>query len=132
MLCIFRKGRAGRVQPGESYHLIPKDTYERLEEFPKPQILCTSLEKVVLDCKSYSEEKVETFLSQLPEPPDDSAVNKAISELMKMGALDADEKLTHLGKRIATFTEHPTLAKAVVLARIFWYKTFQFKVKTNL
>lgn len=46
-----RAGRAGRVQPGESYHLYSSEKLEQMETFPKAEILRIPLEKVVMDIK---------------------------------------------------------------------------------
>lgn len=116
---LCRKGRAGRVKKGESYHFITRRQYESLDEFPKPEILRISLEKTVLDCKTYSTEKVENFLGSMPQPPRISAVKKAISDLQILGALNDNQDLTSLGKKIALFTIHPKLSKAMVYSSIF-------------
>ncbi|KAJ4430295.1 hypothetical protein ANN_22508, partial [Periplaneta americana] len=47
-----RKGRAGRVQPGECYHMYSRHTFENLNKFPIPELLRLPLEQTVLDCKS--------------------------------------------------------------------------------
>ncbi|KAL7291092.1 hypothetical protein TKK_0015221 [Trichogramma kaykai] len=114
-----RKGRAGRVTEGESYHFITRDQYECLELYPKPEVLRVSLEKVVLDSKTYSHEKAVNFLGEMPQPPRLSAVNKAVMDLQQLGALDYNENLTALGKRIAMFTIHPKMSKAMVYSTIF-------------
>jgi HrpA-like RNA helicase len=46
-----RRGRAGRVRPGECYHMYSRDTYDALMKFPIPEVLRVPLEKTVLDCK---------------------------------------------------------------------------------
>lgn len=46
-----RAGRAGRVQPGESYHLYSLDKFEQMDIFPQAEILRIPLEKVVMDIK---------------------------------------------------------------------------------
>ncbi|XP_046753606.1 ATP-dependent RNA helicase DHX30-like [Diprion similis] len=114
-----RKGRAGRVQPGESYHFITKDKYESLSAFPIPEIMRAALQRIVLECKTYTLEKAAEFFSQLPEPPRTSSVQNAINELIEIGALNKNEDLTALGKRIALFPAEPRLSKAMVYAAIF-------------
>jgi ATP-dependent RNA helicase DHX30 len=57
----------------------------------------------------------------MPEPPSHEAVTQAVDELIHLGALDENEMLTPLGRRIAMFTTHPKLSKALVHAAIFRY-----------
>lgn len=45
----------------------------------------------------------------------------AVSELQLLGALDKEEKLTALGKRIAAFPFDPCLSKALVNSVFFKY-----------
>lgn len=46
-----RAGRAGRVRPGQSYHLFTQEKYEEMERFPVAEILRIPLEKVIIDIK---------------------------------------------------------------------------------
>ena len=87
--------------------------------YPIPEVLRVSLEKVVLDGKIYSNETAEEFLGSMPQPPRITSVKKAVSDLQILGALDLDENLTDLGKRIALFAIHPKLSKALVYSTIF-------------
>lgn len=48
-------------------------------------------------------------------------IDIAVSELQILGALDEDEKLTALGKRIAAFPFDPCLSKALVNSVFFKY-----------
>lgn len=50
-------------------------------------------------------------------------VDIAVAELQLLGALDKEEKLTALGKRIAAFPFDPCLSKALVNSVFFKYKT---------
>lgn len=49
-----RKGRAGRCQPGRSYHLFPREQLDSMTAFPIPEILRTPLESLVLQAKIHS------------------------------------------------------------------------------
>ncbi len=46
-----RRGRAGRCQPGHSYHLFPRKQLDSMATFPVPEILRTPLESVVIQAK---------------------------------------------------------------------------------
>lgn len=46
-----RRGRAGRVQPGECYHLYSRSKFESFLKFPVPELHRVPLQKVVLDLK---------------------------------------------------------------------------------
>jgi len=117
LLC--RKGRAGRVKPGESFHLISKKEYEKLQAHPLPELLCNPLEKVILNSKTYTDEKAEEFFSGFLEPPTSTAIRKAIRTLINLGVMDDEENLTALGKRMALFSTHPKFSKAIVYSSIF-------------
>ncbi|XP_071053906.1 ATP-dependent DNA/RNA helicase DHX36-like [Onthophagus taurus] len=115
-----RKGRAGRCQPGESFHLYPKEKCEHFEEYPLPEILRTSLTKIVLDSKVYSNNmNAIEFMSQLISPPSDDAIKLAVKELIDLELLDIDENLTTLGRALANFQLEPKLAKTMVNAMVF-------------
>ncbi|KAK0162976.1 hypothetical protein PV327_006700 [Microctonus hyperodae] len=114
-----RKGRAGRVRPGESYHFITREKFQQLDDHPAPEVMRSSLEKTVLDAKTYSQEKAVDFLGSMPQPPALSTIRKAVQDLIHLGALDNEENLTPLGKRIALFTLNPQLSKAIVYSSIF-------------
>ncbi|PIK46853.1 putative ATP-dependent RNA helicase DHX30 [Apostichopus japonicus] len=48
---IQRKGRAGRCQPGECYHLFKHETFEMLDSYEMPEILRVPLEQIVIMSK---------------------------------------------------------------------------------
>ncbi|XP_058499466.1 ATP-dependent RNA helicase DHX30 isoform X1 [Solea solea] len=115
-----RKGRAGRCQPGQSYHLFPKKQLEYMTQFPVPEILRTPLESLVVQTKIHSPEcKAETFLSQVLDSPERDAVRDAIQNLQVIGVLDKTETLTPLGERVAGMSCDPRLGKLLVLSAMF-------------
>lgn len=59
------------------------------------------------------------FLSRTLESPPRPAIESALYELESIGALDEQERLTPLGRRIAQFSTHPRLAKSLVFATLF-------------
>lgn len=118
-MCIYRKGRAGRTRPGESYHFITKKDYSRLNVYPIPEIRRTSLEQAIILSKIYNSEKINDFFSNMLEKPSDVAMSSALSSLQSLGILDDDENLTALGKRITNFSLDPKLSRALVFSSIF-------------
>lgn len=90
-----------------------------MKQFPEPEVQCVSLERVVLDCKLCVNDKIEDFLSELPDPPDLQVVRSSVQNLISLGALDTDEGLTVLGKKIGDLSLPPVLGKTVIYSSIF-------------
>lgn len=114
-----RKGRAGRVKPGESYHLISRREYEKLDPYPKPEILKIPLEEAIIISKTLKDEKAHDFFSGLIESPSKAAIDHGLNNLRKLNLLDDNEQLTSLGKRVSYFALQPKLSRAVILSCIF-------------
>lgn len=115
-----RKGRAGRVQPGESYHLYTRTKYNTFPQYSIPEILRTSLTKVVLDSKIFSQNtSASQFFNQLLTPPEQDTIERAVKELKQLELLDDEEKLTALGRVLANFQLEPNLSRAMINAVAF-------------
>ncbi|XP_033109458.1 ATP-dependent RNA helicase DHX30-like [Anneissia japonica] len=115
-----RKGRAGRCQPGECYHLFTQDEYQQLDAYQVPELLRVPLEQVIVHAKVHNPlVNAEEFLSQALQAPTIEAVDKSIEVLTEMDILDKNECLTPLGKKVSQLSTDPRLAKALVYSSIF-------------
>ncbi|XP_044151622.1 ATP-dependent RNA helicase DHX30 isoform X2 [Bufo gargarizans] len=115
-----RRGRAGRCQPGFSYHLFTREQHQAMPTFQVAEILRIPLENLVVQAKIHTPEMTAVeFLSQALESPDRHAVMDAVRFLQEISVLDKNEELTLLGQRVASISTDPSLAKAIVLASIF-------------
>ncbi|XP_071533503.1 ATP-dependent RNA helicase DHX30-like isoform X2 [Panulirus ornatus] len=120
-----RAGRAGRVQPGEVFHLYSTHVHDEMDQYPVPEIMRIPLEHVILQCKSHcGEESALSFLSDGLSIPSRRLISAALNTLEKLGMVKSDHKqsteiLTALGHRVVHFSTTPHLSKALVYASVF-------------
>ncbi|KAI3393345.1 hypothetical protein diail_4426 [Diaporthe ilicicola] len=115
-----RAGRAGRVQDGVYYALFSRSRRESMRAVGLPELLRSDLQEICLDVTMQAfKMPVGEFLAGALEPPPPLAVDTALQNLKALGALTTDEKLTPLGRLLASLPVHPTLGKMIVLGIIF-------------
>ncbi|KND02720.1 uncharacterized protein SPPG_01803 [Spizellomyces punctatus DAOM BR117] len=111
-----RAGRAGRTGPGECYRFYSKKEYDRLNEFPVPEILRMPLEPLLLQILAYGLGDPRDF--DFIERPADANISFSIMRLQDLGALDRKEALTALGRVLAMLPLDVVLGKMLILGSI--------------
>ncbi len=115
-----RAGRAGRVQNGHYFALFPKARYDSMRAIGLPEILRSDLQEICLAIKAQAfTSPIREFLAEAIEPPAPKAVDASVMNLLALDALTPDEKLTPLGRLLASLPVHPSLGKMIVLGVIF-------------
>lgn len=110
-----RAGRAGRTKPGKCYRLYSARHYESLQEATVPEIQRASLTSVVLSLKCMEIGNVLEF--HYLDPPSEKMILEALRQLYFFDAIDADGRVTALGRQLVEFPIQPSLARVLVRAK---------------
>ena len=103
-----RRGRAGRLEPGICYRLWTEQEHQTLGARRPPEILEADLSPLLLETAQWGvSDPLE--LSWLTPPPA-GALAQARDLLMRLGALDANGRLTPHGRQMGGLPLHPRLA----------------------
>ncbi len=109
-----RKGRCGRTSDGICVRLYDEEELAERPRFTDPEILRTSLAAVILQMAAAGLGDIEDF--PFLDPPDRRQVRDGIRLLQELAALDSDERLTPLGRRLAQLPVDPRLGRMVLEA----------------
>ena len=93
-----------------------------MQEFMLPELQRTPLEELCLVARVMDpglSQSVAQFLGKALEPPVPQAINAGITLLQEIGAMDADERLTTLGRHLARLPLPPALGKLLLYGLLF-------------
>jgi ATP-dependent helicase HrpB len=109
-----RKGRAGRTEPGVCYRLWDERQTQGLPAFAEPEIRSADLATLLLDCAEWG----VTDPRSLPwmDPPSAAAIDAAREQLTELEALDAESRITAIGRRLRSLPLPPRVARMVISA----------------
>jgi ATP-dependent helicase HrpB len=107
-----RRGRAGRTEPGVCLRLWDEPQTAGLLPFRAPEIKAADLSGLLLDCAAWG--VTDPLSLSWLDPPPAGALAAAREELVAIGALDADGKLTDAGRRLRRLPLPPRLARMIV------------------
>lgn len=109
-----RKGRCGRTAPGICVRLYSEDSFNARPEFTEPEIRRTNLAAVLLEMRALGIHDLDAF--PFLDAPDRRRVNDGYRLLRELGAIDADDKLTTVGRRLARFPVDPRIGRMILAA----------------
>ena len=109
-----RAGRAGRTGPGRCIRLWSQTDHEARPLREVPEIKRVDLSETILLLLSSGWGDAASF--PWYEKPDDKALQRALTVLADLGAVDAQGKLTPIGRRMSVFPAHPRYARMLLAA----------------
>jgi ATP-dependent helicase HrpB len=110
-----RLGRAGRTAPGHGVRLWPQQEHEQRPAQTLPEIRRLELSGALLTLKASGIDDLDAF--PWVERPEEKSFSRAMQLLHDLGALDHDQKLTAVGRRMAGFPTHPRYARMLLAAQ---------------
>ncbi len=109
-----RLGRAGRTAPGHGIRLWSERENEQRPAQTLPEIRRLELSGALLTLKASGIDDLDAF--PWVERPEEKSFARALTLLQDLGALDHAQKLTPMGRRMASFPAHPRYARMLLAA----------------
>ena len=110
-----RQGRAGRTGPGVCYRAWSEGSQRSLAPFTPPEIVEADLIPLALELASWG--TLEPGALRWLDPPPAAMLASARDVLERLGALDADGRITKHGREMAGIGVHPRFAHMLLKAR---------------
>ncbi|HRQ64810.1 MAG TPA: ATP-dependent RNA helicase HrpA, partial [Xanthomonadaceae bacterium] len=107
-----RKGRCGRVAAGVCFRLYDEADFAARPPFTDPEILRASLAGVILRMLALQLGDIETF--PFLDPPQPRAVSDGFQQLLELGAIDGERRLTDIGRTLARLPIDVQLGRMLV------------------
>lgn len=107
-----RAGRCGRVGPGICIRLYEESEFRSREEFTPPEIQRTNLASVILQMMSAGLGRPQDF--PFLDPPDHRYVREGFRLLQDLGAVDTQNRLTSIGRKLARLPLDPQFGRMLL------------------
>ena len=101
-----RAGRAGRTAPGTAIRLYSQYDFERMPQAVTPEIKECDLLRFCLEIAEWGCDAGELHL---PDAPDPANLESAQQILYDLGAVDARQKITPLGRKLVSLPVNPRI-----------------------
>ncbi len=109
-----RAGRAGRTGPGVCWRLWSEDSHGRRPAAEVPEVMRLDLAEVILTLKAAGVPDLQSF--RWFEKPDARGIERAVTLLHELGALDAAGAITPTGRQLTRYPLHPRQARMMEAA----------------
>jgi ATP-dependent helicase HrpA len=109
-----RMGRCGRTAPGVCVRLYSEESYQARPEFTQPEIRRANLAAVLLEMRALGIHDLDAF--PFMDAPDRRRINDGYRLLRELGAIDADDRLTRIGHRLARLPVDPRIGRMILAA----------------
>lgn len=110
-----RKGRCGRLGPGICVRLYSEEDFLNRDRYTVPEIRRSNLAAVILQAEALRLGRLEDF--PFLEPPQPNLIRDGYATLFELGAVDAENQLTPLGRQLSRLPADPRIGR-IILAGI--------------
>lgn len=108
-----RAGRAARLGPGVAVRCFARDEWAGMSAEATAEASVSDLAGAALTLACWGSARGQGMT--LPDPLPSDALDRAIATLRGLGALDARERPTALGRRLSTLPLDPRLGRALLV-----------------